>query len=153
MNAAGQLAAILFAVAGAAAGTYLIKGPPVRALVCNPAELKPGEICLQQIPTDAKILWVDARPRKDWQKNGLSGSVLWSLEFGEDQKAFEADVAMRIMETPRVIVYCSSESCDLSAQVADKIKGLDLGADVSVLRGGWQALYEAGRIKDSSPKS
>lgn len=151
MNAAGQLAAILFAVAGAAAGTYLIKGPPVRALVCNPGDLKPGEICLQQIPTDGKILWVDARPRKDWEKNGLPGSVLWSLESGEDQQAFEADIMARIMENPRVIVYCGGESCDLSHQVAAKIK--ELGADVLVLRGGWQALFEAGRIKDSSPKS
>jgi hypothetical protein len=57
------------------------------------------------------------------------------------------------METPRVIVYCGDENCGLSKQIAERIIGLGLGADVSVLRGGWRALQEAGRIKGSSPAS
>ena len=105
MNALGQLAAILGISLAAAGGTYWIKGPPGRILSCDPATLKPGEVCLEQISPDAKVLWVDARLRKDWVKNGLPGSVLWNLDPGEDMQAFEADVAMRIMETPRVIVY------------------------------------------------
>ena len=153
MNALGQLAAILGISLAAAGGTYWIKGPPGRILSCDPATLKPGEVCLEQISPDAKVLWVDARLRKDWVKNGLPGSVLWNLDPGEDMQAFEADVAMRIMETLRVIVYCGDENCGLSHQIADKIRGLQLGADVSVLRGGWRALSEAGRIKDSNPKS
>jgi hypothetical protein len=52
-----------------------------------------------------------------------------------------------------VIVYCGDENCGLSRQIADKIRGLQLGAEVLVLRGGWRALSEAGRIKDSSPES
>ena len=66
-------------------------------------------------------------------------------------QAFEADVAMRIMTSPRVIVYCGDENCGLSRQIADRIIALQLGANVSVLRGGWRALKEAGRIKDSNP--
>ena len=151
MNGFGQLAAIVGISLAAAGGTYWIKGPPARTLSCDPATLKPGEVCLQQISPDAKVLWVDARSRKDWKKNGLPGSVLWNLDPGEDMQVFEADVAMRIMETPQVIVYCGDENCGLSHQIADKIRGLQLGADVSVLRGGWRALNEAGRIKDSTP--
>ncbi len=151
MNGFGQLAAIVGISLAAAGGTYWIKGPPARTLSCDPATLKPGEVCLQQISPDAKVLWVDARSRKDWEKNGLLGSVLWNLDPGEDMQVFEADVAMRIMETPQVIVYCGDENCGLSHQIADKIRGLQLGADVSVLRGGWRALNEAGRIKDSPP--
>ena len=151
MNAFVQLAAIVGISLAAAGGTYWIKGPPARTLSCDPATLKPGEVCLQQISPDAKVLWVDARLRKDWEKNGLPGSVLWNLDPGEDMQVFEADVAMRIMETPQVIVYCGDENCGLSHQIADKIRGLQLGADVSVLRGGWRALNEAGRIKDSPP--
>lgn len=153
MNVVGQLASITCISLAAAGGTFWIKGPPVRTFVCDPATLKPDEVCLQQIPAGAKILWVDARLRKDWEKTGLPGSVLWNLDPAEDMQAFEAETAMRIMETPRVIVYCGDENCGLSRQIAERIRGLQLGAEVSVLRGGWRALDEAGRIKGSNPGS
>ncbi|MEO7099461.1 MAG: rhodanese-like domain-containing protein [Luteolibacter sp.] len=153
MNSVAQLAAIVAISFTAAGGTYFIKGAPNRTFVCDPASLKPDEVCLQQIPADAKILWVDARSRAQWQKSGLPGSVLWSLDPSEDMQKFEADIAVRIMETPRVIVYCGDENCGLSREVAKRIRALDLGAEVSVLRGGWEALVDAGRIKGSSPKS
>ncbi len=153
MNAVGQLATIAIISLAASAGTFWIKGPPARSFVCDPATLKPDEVCLQQIGGSEKILWVDARLRKDWEKSGLPGSVLWNLDPAEDMQAFEADAAMRIMETPRVIVYCGDENCGLSHQIAERIRSLQLGAEVSVLRGGWRALKDAGRIKDSNPKS
>ncbi len=146
MNAFAQLAAITIISTAAAVSTYFTKGAPERKLTCNPATLKKYEICIQQIPADAKILWVDARSRKDWERDGLPGSALWNLDSSENMQAFEAEVVPRIIETPRVIVYCSNENCDLSRQVAEKINALQLGAEVSVLRGGWLALSEAGRI-------
>lgn len=150
MNALGQLL-VISAVAFAAAGaTYLIKGPPQRALACDPAKLKPDEVCLEQIPADANVLWVDARPRDEWLRNGLEGSVLWNLDPAEDVRAFEAEVAARLVETPRVIVYCGDESCGVSRQVAQQIRALGLGAEVSVLFGGWRSLSEAGRVRGSS---
>ncbi len=153
MNVFGQLAAISLVSAAAAGGTFLLKGPPARVLACDPASLKPDEICLQQIAPDEPVLWVDARSRKEWEKNGMPGSALWNLDAGEDMQAFEAEIAMRIMETPRVIVYCGDESCGLSRQVADKIRNLQLGAEVSVLHGGWRALLEAGKVRVSNPSS
>jgi hypothetical protein len=48
------------------------------------------------------------------------------------------------VDTPQVIVYCSDENCGVSHQVADRIRKLQLGAQVSVLHGGWRALNEAG---------
>ena len=153
MNAVGQLVSIGIIALTAAGGTFWIKGPPLRTVLCDPAALKADEICLQQISARDKVLWVDARHRKDWEKNGLPGSVLWNLDAEEDMQAFEADIAMRIMETPRVIVYCGDENCGLSRQVANRIRELQLGAEVSVLHGGWRALSEAGRIKGSSPGS
>jgi len=146
MNAFAQFFAIGIISLTAAAGTYLIKGPPARLFVCDTAALKPGEICLSQVPADGAIVWVDARLRAEWQRNGLPGSVLWNLDPAEDNQAFEAEMAMRVLETPRAIVYCGDESCDLSHEIAQRINALDLGADVSVLKGGWRALSEAGRI-------
>jgi len=146
VNTIAQLATIAGIALGAAAGTIWIKGPPQRRLPCDPATLRPGEICLEQIPPDAKILWVDARSRSQWQRNGLPGSVLWSLDHTENLQAFEAEVAARIIDTPRVIVYCGDENCGLSHQVAAQIESLQLDAEISVLHGGWRALDDAGKI-------
>ncbi len=150
MKALAQLVVLSTAALAAAGATWLVKGPPQRALVCDPAAIAPDEICLQEIPADAAVLWVDARPRAEWEASGLPGSVLWNLDPQEDMAAFEAAVAMRIMETPRVIVYCGDENCGVSRQVAERIRALGLGAEVSVLHGGWRALAEAGRVKGSS---
>jgi rhodanese-related sulfurtransferase len=147
------LAAISAIAMLAAGATWLIKGPPLRVLQCDPATLKPGEICLQQIPENGEIVWVDARSRAEWQKNGMPGSVLWNLDPGEDMQAFEMEVAMRVAFAPRVIIYCGDENCGVSRQVAERVRALGLGAEVSVLHGGWRALNEAGRVRNSSPGS
>ena len=144
MKQIAQLAAILTLALAAAGTTYWLKGPPVRSYLCDPATLKGDEICLAQISPDSKILWVDARSRAAWQKSGLPGSVLWNLDPSENMQAFEADIAARIIDTPRVIVYCGDENCGLSRQIAERIRQLQLGAEVSVLRGGWRALNDAG---------
>jgi rhodanese-related sulfurtransferase len=153
MSAFRQLAAISGIALMAAGATWLVKGPPARHMRCEPASLKPDEVCLQQIPENAAVLWVDARSRADWKRNGLPGSVLWNLDPAEDMQAFEAEVALRVAETPRVIVYCGDENCGVSRQVADRIRTLGLGAEVSVLHGGWRALSQAGRVRYSNPDS
>lgn len=147
MNPWGQLAVIAVVSLVAAGGTFWIKGPPSRLYHCDPASLKADEVCLETIPAGADVLWVDARPRKDWEKSGVPGSLLWNLDPAEDMQAFEAAAAVRIVATPRVIVYCGDENCGISRQVAGRIRGLDLGAEVSVLRGGWRALRDAGRVR------
>ena len=152
MNYLVQTVAIAAIAAAAAGTTWLVKGPPVRTLQCDPALLKPDEICLQQVPSAGEIVWVDARPQKDWETSGVPGSILWNLDPAEDMQAFEAAAAMRIAANPRVIVYCGDENCGVSRQVAERIRALDLGAEVSVLHGGWRALSEAGKVKGSSPR-
>lgn len=148
MNAFVQLAIVGALSAAGAGGTYLAKGPPVRTAVCDPADLKPGEICLQQVVEP--VVWIDARLRKDWEKNGLPGSILWNLDPAEDGTLFEEQAMMKIFENPRVVVYCSNVDCGVSKQVAEKVRALDPGFEVKALRGGWEALREAGRVKDSS---
>jgi rhodanese-related sulfurtransferase len=144
MKPIAQLAVILVLAFAAAGTTYWLKGPPVRSYFCDPATLKADEVCLAQVSPNTNILWVDARSRTDWQKSGLPGSVLWNLDPSEDMQAFEAEIAARIIDVPRVIVYCGDENCGLSHQIAARIRQLQLGADVSVLRGGWRALNDAG---------
>lgn len=151
MNAWVQLASVVTLATLAVGATYAVKGPPVRSFFCDRATLKPDELCLDQVPTDIPLLWIDARSRKQWLENGLPGSSLWNLDPAEDMQAFEAEVAMRVIEIPRVIVYCGDENCGVSRQVAEQIRKLGLGAEVSVLRGGWRALNDAGRISKARP--
>ena len=146
MNPQLQLALIAAVSFAAAGGTFLIKGPPNRLFRCDPASLKPDEICLEKIPAGDEVLWVDARSRSAWEKSGVPGSLLWNLDPAEDMQAFAAAAAVRIVATPRVIVYCGDENCGVSRQIATRIRELDLGAEVWVLRGGWRALSEAGRV-------
>ncbi len=152
MKALGQLAVIVALALLAAGATLIVKGPPHRGVACDPATLQPDEVCLGDVmaPGSGEVLWVDARPRKDWQESGLPGSLLWNLDPREDLQLFEAELAMRIIEVPRVIVYCGDENCGASRQVAKQIRDLGLGGEVSVLYGGWRALRDAGLVKDSN---
>ena len=153
MKALRQLFAIVAISLSAAGTTFLIQGPPVRKLVCDPVSLKPGELCLWEARNEVPTLWVDARLRKDWEVNGMPNSILWNLDPAEDMQAFESAAMTRIVELPRVVVYCDDENCGLSHQIADRIRALDIGAEVYVLHGGWRALREAGLVRDSNPKS
>ncbi len=146
-----QLAWIAALALVAAGATFWIKGPPARSFHCDPATLAPDEVCLEAVDTTAPVVWVDARTRSAWQLSGVPGSLLWNLDPSEDMQAFEAAAAARIAVTPRVIVYCGDENCGASRQIAARIRSLDLGAQVSVLRGGWRALREAGRVKIPQP--
>jgi rhodanese-related sulfurtransferase len=145
----GQQLAIIAAISLAAAGlTYLVKGPPARSHLCDPATRKADEICLSEITNQSDILWVDARSRGAWQKNGLPSSILWNLDPTEDMQAFEANNAEKIAAAQRVVIYCGDENCGTSRQVAERIRKLDLGPQVLVLNGGWRALKDAGRVQD-----
>lgn len=145
----GQQLAIIAAISLAAAGlTYLVKGPPARSHLCDPATRKADEICLSEITNQSDILWVDARSRGAWQKNRLPSSILWNLDPTEDMQAFEANNAEKIAAAERVVIYCGDENCGISRQVAERIRKLDLGPQVLVLNGGWRALKDAGRVQD-----
>jgi rhodanese-related sulfurtransferase len=145
----GTQLAIIATISLAAAGlTYLVKGPPARSHLCDPATRKADEICLSEITNPSGILWVDARSRAVWQKNGLPGSILWNLDPAEDMLAFEANNAEKIAAAQKVIIYCGDENCGVSRQVAERIRQLDLGPQVLVLNGGWRALKDAGRVQD-----
>lgn len=139
MNAAAQLAVIGVISVVAAGGSWLMKGPPeVVVFKCDSALLRKDEICLGDVK--GNVLWVDARSRSEWKENGLEGSILWNMDPKEDDTAFESEAAPRVFAAELVVVYCSSESCGTSRQVADRIRKLDLGPSVKVLFGGWDAI-------------
>lgn len=96
-----------------------------------------------------KVLWIDARSRKDWETNGIPGSLLWNLDSKEDFQRFEEDAMQRLVEGPPVVVYCNEGNCGISLQVVERILKLGVTEDVYALHGGSGALRTAGMLKDS----
>lgn len=146
MKTGFQLVIIIAVSMGLAGICYLIKGPPMRSQQCDPTIRRADEICLGEITNPIGILWVDARARAAWQKNGIPESILWNLDPAEDMQAFEANNAEKIATAQKVVVYCGDENCGVSRQVAERIRKLDLGPQILILKGGWRALKEAGRV-------
>jgi len=145
MNALAQFAAVGAISLAAAGGSWLLRKPPVEkpAFTCDPAKLRDDEICLADVK--GNVLWVDARSRSEWETNGLKGSILWNMDPKEDANLFEAEALPHIAAAEMVVIYCGSEKCGTSREVAVRILRMDLGPPVKVLHGGWDAL------KGSSP--
>lgn len=147
-----QLMAVMGVSIAAAAVTFRICGPPDRRVPCDARELKnPDEVCLDRVTGEwrGEVLWVDARSRAEWRRDGVPGSVLFNIDPSEDMNRMEAEAAQRVSEAARVVVYCASESCGTSSQVAGRIRGMGLGPRIYVLHGGWKALRAAGMVRGS----
>jgi len=143
MNALAQFAVVSAVSLAAAGGSWLLKAPPEEkpAFVCDPAKIRDDEICLADVK--GNFLWVDARSRAEWKENGLEGSILWNMDPKEDAYLFEREAAPHIAAAELVVVYCGSEKCGTSREVAEKIRGLDFGPEVKTLHGGWDALRDS----------
>lgn len=156
MKGVFQAIGIVGLAAAAATSTWLLRGAPKRMTVlCDPVKLPPGEICLETLLGDgqAKVLWVDARSRSEWRRDGLKDSILWNTDPKEDASQFEVDAQQRLFDTDAsvAVVYCSSEACGTSKQVADMLRKLSGDqCKVFVLHGGASALADAGLLKVSN---
>ncbi len=140
MNSLAQLAVVGAISLAAAGGSWLLRKTPETkpAFVCDPAVIRADEICLADVKGDA--LWVDARSRAEWKANGIKGSVLWNMDPKEDPNAMEAEAAPHIAAAEQVVVYCGSEKCGTSREVAERIRKLGFGPEVKTLFGGWDAI-------------
>jgi len=86
------------------------------------------------------ILWVDARPRTDFERAHIPGAVNLNEDEWEQLLDGFLDAWKRNF---RVVVYCSSASCDASHEVAKRIKSETPITDVYVLKGGWESWQAA----------
>lgn len=142
MNGPAQFSIIAGFTLAAAGATWLMDPPSEpKSVVCDPALIEPYQICLSDVPED--VLWIDARSRSEWEQNGLEGSILWNLDPDENGTQLEAEAAMRIIAAPLVVVYCGSEACGTSRQIAEMARALDLGPPVKALFGGWDAIRDS----------
>ena len=103
MNTWSQLALVFCISCAAALATYRISGPPDRRVPCDARQLEhPDEICLDRVMGEWRgaVLWVDARSRAEWRRDGVPGSLLFNINPAEDMvdlmeasRGYEANVA------------------------------------------------------------
>lgn len=98
--------------------------------------LQPGEVKLQTVLAwGSDVLWIDARSLKDYEAEHVPGAILLNLEDWEQLFPRFLD---RWRPEEKIVVYCSSTSCELSHEVAERLKTNGI-SPVYVLKGGWEA--------------
>ena len=82
------------------------------------------------------VVWVDARPDEEFARDHVPGAL--SLNEDRWNELLPPFLAMWSPEK-KVVVYCSSLSCNASREVARRLRKEAQLSDVFVLEGGWEA--------------
>ena len=82
------------------------------------------------------VMWVDARPDAQYEQEHIPGATL----LNEDRwQELLPPILNAWAPDKRVVVYCSSQSCAASHEVARRLRD-EIGLpNVFVLHGGWEA--------------
>lgn len=101
------------------------------------APLREGEVKLEEVRTwGDSVLWVDARPTEQFEREHVPGAI--SLNEDRWQELLPQTLAAWSPDK-RVVVYCSTQSCALSHEVAKRLREEAGLQNVFVLHGGWEA--------------
>jgi rhodanese-related sulfurtransferase len=153
MKPLAELALVVLLASAGALATWMVAGPPDRAIACDPAKMSAEEICLATVKAEwPDALWIDARSQEAWKTDGLPGSIhlttMGQVSFDE-QLAASFD---KLANAQRAVVYCDGLNCNLSKEVVRQIKDYKLPLEAKALYGGVEALKAAGMmVKGSSP--
>lgn len=99
-------------------------------------ELAAGEIRLQDVLA-LDVIWIDARNKSDYDSGHIPDAILLN---NSNWDAGIDDLMNAWLTIPRtVVVYCSSEQCDTSKQIAQKLRNALPEAEIYSLKGGWEA--------------
>ena len=87
-------------------------------------------------------IWVDARPDVEFGREHVTGAVLlnedrWNELLPQFLAAWSPE--------KRVVVYCSSQSCNASREVARRLRNEAQLKNVFVLEGGWEEWLRTNR--------
>jgi rhodanese-related sulfurtransferase len=90
---------------------------------------------------DAAI-WIDARPDEEFASDHVPGA----LSLNEDRWNESLPQFLGVWSPgKKVVVYCSSVSCNASREVARRLRKEAQLSDVFVLEGGWEAWLKKNR--------
>lgn len=133
MRSVRQATVILFAALIPAALTAAFH--PRRPALSEEAGL-PGEERLKIVlGWGETVLWVDARSPREYDADHVPGAILLNLE---DWDTLFRSFLEHWQPDEKVVVYCSSTACQLSHEVAQRLKQTGI-PQVFVLKGGWDA--------------
>jgi len=82
------------------------------------------------------VIWVDARPKEEFEREHVPNAVLLNEDLWNE---LLPQMLATWSPEKRVIVYCSSESCGASREVARRLREEAQLKNVFVLEGGWEA--------------
>jgi rhodanese-related sulfurtransferase len=90
----------------------------------------------------AGALWLDARSDEQFERQHVPGALLlneerWNELLPQALAVWSPD--------KRIVVYCSSESCHASREVARRLRTEAQLRDVFVLEGGWEEWLKQGK--------
>ena len=103
--------------------------------------VREGEVELAEVQSwGDTVLWVDARPDAQFEQAHIPNAQLLNEDRWNDLlppmlAAWSSD--------KQVVVYCSSQSCAASHEVARRLKAEAQLPNVHVLHGGWEAWQTA----------
>ena len=98
--------------------------------------MAPGEEMLPAVLAwGENVLWVDARSTGEYSADHVPGALLLNLE--EWDELFPKFLDQWAPEK-KTVVYCSAATCDLSREVAERLRKNGI-TQVFVLKGGWEA--------------
>ncbi len=80
-------------------------------------------------------IWVDARPDNEFEQDHVPGAI--ALNEDRWNELLPTLLAQWSLEK-KIVVYCSSQSCNASREVARRLRDEAGLKDVFVLRGGWE---------------
>lgn len=118
-------------------------------LICDPAKLPEGQVCLDKVINewDGDVVWVDARTEAEWEKRTIPGALCLNPGATPDRwDQLVADAMPKLLPASAagkpIVIFCQSANCGASDQVADELRdpnsyGLQ---EVYVLFNGWKAI-------------
>lgn len=86
----------------------------------------------------ANAIWIDARPDSDFERDHVPGAV----PLNEDRwnELLAQFMARQWAPDKKIVVYCSSQSCNLAEEVARRLREeARLPNEIRILNGGWEA--------------
>jgi rhodanese-related sulfurtransferase len=85
------------------------------------------------------VLWIDARPQKEFDARHVPGALC----LNEDDWDRQLPAVLSAWNPAEmVVVYCSSNACQSSREVAERLRQVGL-APVYSLKGGWDTWLKA----------
>lgn len=88
----------------------------------------------------ASVLWIDARPDEEFAQDHEPNA----LSLNEDRwNELLPNVLAAWAPEKRLVIYCSTQSCGASREIAQRLRNEARIKNVFVLEGGWEALCAA----------